>query len=194
LGKFEFGIEPQTRFHQGAATVALPLTKPSTAWHPSDTGWLRTIVNGERVESLEKYGAIPARLLISQIFIFSGVGKIIDPQGTMAQMEGRGMFWIPFFLVAAIVFELAGGFSVLLGYKARLGALALFLFLIPVTLTFHNFWTYPEDQKQQQMIMFMHNLTLMGGLLLLMSYGPGPFSLDRRNSTSHGRNPDRRFA
>lgn len=164
--------------------MALPLTKSSTAWHPSDTGWLWAVVNGARVESLERYGAFPARLLISQIFILSGFAKIMDPAATMAQMEGRGMFWIPFFFVGAILFELAGGLSVLIGYKARLGALALFLFLIPVTLTFHNFWTYPEDQQQMQMILFMHNLTLMGGLLLLMCYGPGALSLDRRNRTS----------
>jgi putative oxidoreductase len=164
--------------------MALPLTKPRPVWQPTDRGWLKAAVDGARVETLERYGAFPARLLISQIFIFSGFAKIMDPQGTMAQMEGRGMVWIPFFLVAAILFELAGGLSVLLGYKARLGALALFLFLIPVTLTFHNFWTYPEDEQKQQMIMFMHNLTLMGGLLLLMCYGPGALSLDRRSRTS----------
>ena len=81
--------------------------------------------------------------------------------------------------VAALLTELAGGLSLLLGHKARLGALALFLFLIPVTLTFHNFWTYTDPKEQQvNMLFFMHNLTLMGGLLLLMTIGPGPKSID----------------
>jgi putative oxidoreductase len=143
-------------------------------------------VAGEgRVEALEEYGTLAARILMSQVFLISAVMKIIDWSGTEAQMAGRGMFWIPFFHVAALLTELAGGLSLLLGYKARLGALLLFLFLIPVTLTFHNWWTYPDPKEQQvNMLFFMHNLTLMGGLLLLVTIGPGPLSLDlwRRRS------------
>jgi putative oxidoreductase len=133
---------------------------------------------------LEAYGALAARILISQIFIISGVMKVLDPPGTAAQMEGRGMFWIPFFLWSAAAVEVAGGVSLLVGYKTRLGALLLILFLIPVTFTFHNFWTYPPDERQQQMFNFMHNFTLMGGLLLLMIFGPGPLSVDLRRRAS----------
>jgi putative oxidoreductase len=133
-----------------------------------------------RIALLEQYGALAARILISQIFIISGIMKVLDPSGTAAQMEGRGMFWVPFFLWSAAAVEIAGGLSLLVGYKTRLGALALFLFLIPVTFTFHNFWTYPPNEQQQQMFNFMHNFALMGGLLLLMAFGPGPVSLDLR--------------
>ena len=78
--------------------------------------------------------------------------------------------FLPFFHVAALLTELGAGLSLLLGYKARLGALILFLFLIPVTLTFHNFWTYTDPKEHTvHMIMFMHNLALMGGLLLVGS-------------------------
>src|SRR2546430_1542756 len=94
------------------------------------------------------------RPLMSQIFLISGLGKVFDPSGTADQMASRGMFWIPFFLVGAIAFELLGGLALLLGYKARLAALALILYLVPVTLTFHNFWTYPPEQQRMQMIMF----------------------------------------
>ena len=73
------------------------------------------------------------------------------------------------------------GLSLLLGYKARLGALLLFLFLIPVTLTFHNWWTYADPKDQHtNMLFFLHNLALMGGLLLVMTWGPGPLSIDNR--------------
>src|SRR5207244_7382131 len=130
-------------------------------------------------EALERYGTLVARILLSQIFLLSGVMKIVDWSGTEAQMAGRSMFWIPFFHVAAMLVELGAGLSILLGYKARLGALALFLFLIPVTLTFHNFWTYADPKDQHfNMLFFMHNLTLMGGLLLVMTIGPGPLSID----------------
>jgi putative oxidoreductase len=137
-----------------------------------------------RVEAWERYGTLAARVLISQIFLLSGVMKVLDPAATAAQMEERGMFWVPFFLWAAVAVELGGGMSVLLGYKARLGALLLFLFLIPVTLTFHNWWTYPPEQQKVQMLFFLHNLTLMGGLLLLMTYGAGPLSLDRKGRSA----------
>jgi putative oxidoreductase len=152
----------------------------STALPSPAASFLRAFLSGgERVEVLERYGPLAARFLLSQIFLVSGVMKVLDPSGTSAQMESRGLFWVPFFLVAAILVELGGGLSLLLGCKARLGALALFLFLIPVTLTFHNFWTYPPEQQQMQMILFMHNLTLLGGLLLVMTFGPGPYSIDR---------------
>jgi putative oxidoreductase len=118
--------------------------------------------------------------LLSQIFLISGVMKIVDWSGTEAQMASRQMFWIPFFHVAALLVELGAGLSLLLGYKARFGALALGLFLIPVTLTFHDFWTYPPDQQPLQMILFMHNLALMGGLLLVVIHGSGPLGFDSR--------------
>jgi putative oxidoreductase len=144
------------------------------------TQFRRAFLEGEgSVEVLERYGPLAARLLISQIFLISGVMKVLAPSETAAQMEGRDMFWVPLFLWAAVAVELGGGLSLLLGYKARLGALVLFLFLIPVTLTFHNWWTYPDPKEQQvNMLFFLHNLTLMGGLLLVMTHGPGPLSID----------------
>src|SRR5829696_6186463 len=165
--------------------------RPSTDVSPSGierpaTNILWAFLGGDgRVEVLERYAPPVARLLIAQIFIISGIMKIMDPAGTAAQMEGRGMFWVPFFLWSAAAVELGGGLSLLFGYKTRPGALLLFLFLIPVTLTFHNFWTYADPKEQHiNMILFMHNLALMGGLLLVMTFGPGPFSLDRRRRSA----------
>src|SRR5262245_64275165 len=138
-----------------------------------------------RIESLERYGTLAARLLIAQIFVLSGIMKVLNPAETATQMQERHVFWVPFFLWAAAAVELVGGLSHLLGYKARLGALLLFLFLIPVTLTFHNWWTYADPKEQHvNMLFFMHNLTLMGGLLLVMTFGAGPISLDRRSGRS----------
>ena len=132
--------------------------------------------------ALERYGMFVARILMSQIFLISGVMKIVDWSGTEAQMAERGMFWIPFFHVAAMLVELGAGLALLLGYKARLGALILFLFLIPVTLTFHNWWTYAAPKEQYvNMLFFLHNLALMGGLLLVMTCGPGPLSFDLKD-------------
>jgi len=159
------GVRP----HDGSAGARYPVTE-----------CLRAFVAGDgRVEALEWYGTLGGRILICQIFLLSGVMKVMDPAGTAEQMAGRGMFWIPFFLWSAAAVEIGGGLALLLGFKTRLGALALFLFLIPVTLTFHNWWTYPDPKEQHvNMLFFAHNLTLMGGLFLVMTFGPGPISID----------------
>lgn len=115
-----------------------------------------------------------ARILLSAIYLVSGVNKILNPAGTQEYMAANGMFWTGLFLVLAIAIELAGGLSLLLGYKTRLGAIALIIFLIPATLIFH---TNLADPIQQ--IMFLKNLGLLGGLLLVMQSGPGRISLDR---------------
>ena len=143
---------------------------------------LRAFISGVgRVAVLDRYGPLTARILVSQIFLMSGINKLMNPAQTQHEMADKGMFWVPLFFVGAVVFELVGGLSLLLGYKARLGALILILFLIPVTLVFHSFWTYADPKEQMlNMILFMHNLTLIGGLLLFMTFGPGPLSFDRR--------------
>lgn len=75
----------------------------------------------------------------------------------------------------------AGGLSVLLGYRARLGAWALVLFLIPVTLTMHAFWKVTDPgMAQMQFAMFLKNVSILGGALLIAHFGAGPVSLDAR--------------
>lgn len=134
-------------------------------------------------ENPERIGSLIGRILLATIFILAGFGKITGWEGTAGYMTSRGMPAIPFFLTLAIIFELLGGLSILVGFKTKIGALALFLFLVPTTLVFHNFWTYPEAQQQMQMIMFLKNLAIMGGLLMLAAAGPGPLSLDGRRGS-----------
>jgi hypothetical protein len=87
---------------------------PATVEQPAP-GLLCAFARREgRVEILERCGSFVAQLLISQIFLVSGLQKILDPSGTAAQMRPRGMFWVPLFLAGAILFELGGGFSLLI--------------------------------------------------------------------------------
>jgi putative oxidoreductase len=139
------------------------------------------------MEKLERYLPLVGRLLLAQIFLASGLNKIGAWEQTAGYMASKGMPLVPLFLIAAIVFEVGGGLSIAIGYKARLGAAALIAFLIPVSLIFHNFWTYEGMERQVQMIMFMKNLAIMGGLAVLAGSGAGPLSLDRRNRTEIGR-------
>jgi len=81
------------------------------------------------------------------------------------------------------VVAIAGGLSILLGYRAKLGAWLLVLFLVPVTLLLHKFWTVTDPMMAQiQMILFMKNVSMLGGALLISHFGAGPFSLDARRS------------
>jgi putative oxidoreductase len=116
-----------------------------------------------------------ARILLCAIFIQSGVGKIVDPSGTQQYMAAYGMPLTSLFLIGAIVCEIFGSLSILLGFKARLGASLLVIFMIPTTLIFHT-----KLSDQVQMIMFMKNLAIIGGLLMVAYFGPGPISFDAK--------------
>lgn len=121
---------------------------------------------------MKKFASLIGRILLALIFLMSGVSKIGDFAGTQAYMESYGMPATAVFLVGAIVFEVAGALMIMLGYYARVGAIALIVFLIPATLIFHM-----DFGDRTQMIMFMKNLSIMGGLLFVTAYGPGSYSL-----------------
>jgi putative oxidoreductase len=81
------------------------------------------------------------------------------------------------------VVAIAGGLSILLGYRAKLGAWLIVLFLVPVSLMMHKFWTVTDPMMAQiQMVLFMKNVSMLGGALLISQFGAGPFSLDARRS------------
>ncbi|HEY9658934.1 MAG TPA: DoxX family protein [Allocoleopsis sp.] len=120
------------------------------------------------------YIPLIARILLAALFLWSGIGKILNPAGTQQYMASHGMPLTGLFLIAAIVIELGGGLSLLLGYKPRIGALALAVFLVVATLIFH---TNLSDSIQQ--IMFLKNLSILGGLLMVMQYGVGNIALRR---------------
>lgn len=122
---------------------------------------------------MEKYIPLLARAFLAAIFLKSGMDKILDFGGTQQTMAAKGIPLTVLFLLGAIVVELGGGLCVLLGYKARWGAIALFLFLIPTTLIFHA-----DFSQRLQVIQFMKNLAIMGGLLMVYYFGSGPVSLD----------------
>ncbi|MEX1098221.1 MAG: DoxX family protein [Planctomycetales bacterium] len=131
-------------------------------------------------DSLSKCCAPLGRLLLSMIFVMSGAMKLAQWDQTAQQMTKEGMLAVPFFLAAAAAVEICGGLSVLLGWQARYGALLLALFLVPVTAIFHDFWTYQEPERLNQMMHFSKNATIIGGLLMVAALGAGPVSLDAR--------------
>ena len=137
-------------------------------------------VNSENVQrdrknnSLDNLLSLAARVLLSALFLMSGINKILNPADTQQYMASYGMPLTGLFLMGAIALELAGGLSVLLGYKARWGAIALIIFLIPATLIFHT-----NFADQMQPIQFMKNLAILGGLLMIVQNGSGDIAIKR---------------
>lgn len=113
------------------------------------------------------------RLALGAIFLLSGLGKLADLSGTAAFMRSAHMPAVPFFLAGAIALEILGGLSVITGFKPRWGAAALILFLIPATVIFHGFWSYQGLERHLQMINFLKNVSIGGGLLYLFGTVPG---------------------
>jgi putative oxidoreductase len=137
--------------------------------------WERKPMKSPKMESgLSLLG----RCLLSLIFILSGLGKVGDWSGTAGFMAAKRMLAVPFFLTMVIFVELAGGLSVLLGFKARIGAWALVLYLTPVSLVFHNFWAFKDAEQRMQTINFLKNLAIMRGLLLVAVRGAGKLCID----------------
>ncbi|ACK72347.1 DoxX family protein [Gloeothece citriformis PCC 7424] len=125
---------------------------------------------------MEKFTPLLARILLSGIFIRSGFNKLLNPAMTQQYMESKGIPLAGILLVLAIIVLLAGGLSILLGFKARLGAWLLIGFLIPATLIFHTDFSISDE-----VIAFWKNLGLMGGLLMITAFGAGSLSFDERN-------------
>ena len=126
----------------------------------------------------QRYLPVIGRYMLAVIFVFSGWGKIAGFEGTVGFMAAKGLPLPQLLLPVAILIELGGGLALMLGWKARWAALVIFLFCIPTTLVFHNFWALPPEQAQGQMLHFLKNLALMGGLLYVVAFGAGAFSLD----------------
>jgi putative oxidoreductase len=115
------------------------------------------------------------RLLLVGIFLMSAIGNKIPNYGTTVEyMASEGVPFPGLMLAGAILFLIAGSISILFGYKARIGALLLLIFLVLATYWFHDFWTFEEAQpRQQQMIQFMKNLSMMGAMLIILARGAG---------------------
>jgi putative oxidoreductase len=119
------------------------------------------------------------RFLFALIFIMAGPRHFLSATIAFAASQGVPVasIAVPFSGALALV----GGLSILLGYRARIGAWLIVLFLVGVTPMLHQFWAVSDPMMQQiQMAMFFKNLSMMGGALLIAQYGAGPWSLDAR--------------
>ena len=130
--------------------------------------------------------AVPAlvgRILLSLMFLMSGLSKFSGLEGTAGYIASKGLPMPQVLALLAAVVEFVAALMVIVGWRARWGALALIVFTLLASFLFHNFWARPEAQKMMQQQAFMKNMAAIGGLLLVFAFGPGPLSLDARRST-----------
>jgi putative oxidoreductase len=130
----------------------------------------------------QNLAALVGRMLLALIFVFSGIGKVMDPAGTLGYMNSAGLPFPQLLLWASVVVEIGASAILVLGWKARWGAAALFLWMIPVTAVFHNPWAGDPAQAQMQMVHLLKNISIVGGLLLAIAFGPGDWAVERRSS------------
>lgn len=133
------------------------------------------------MDALNRYGPLAGRLLIAAIFVLSGFSKITGFDGTVGYIASKGLPLPQLGALAAIVVELGGGLLVIAGWKTRWAAAAMLVFTLAAAVLFHNFWAAAPDAAQNQMIHFMKNISMAGGLLYVLVFGSGPLSVDGRN-------------
>ena len=122
------------------------------------------------------------RILLATIFVLSGFGKLMAPAATIGYIESSGLPFATLGLAIAITVELGGGLLLAAGYKTRLVAAVLAGFSIVTGLAFHH-----AIGDQNQMIHLLKNFAMAGGLLQVVAFGAGAYSIDNRGTVSSGR-------
>lgn len=120
------------------------------------------------------------RLLFSAMFILSGINHFTQREALVGYARSAGVPLAELGVFVSGVMLLLGGLAVLLGLFARTGAALIALFLVAAALFVHDFWNFAAPEAQQQQVQFFKNLALAGGALLIIYFGPGPYSLRQR--------------
>jgi len=128
---------------------------------------------------MDKISQLVARIFLGHIFLLAGLSKVGAYEGTQGYMDAMG---IPGMLLPLVILlEVAGGLSIIVGWKTRWASYALAAFSVVAAVIFHN-----NFGDQMQMILFMKNIAIAGGFLLLAVHGAGAYSLDNRQATITG--------
>ena len=123
---------------------------------------------------------LAARLLVTPLFIYSGIGKILAFGVTASRLPGGEGGFGSFLAAGSIAIELGASLALILGIYTRCAALALIVFTILATLMFHNFWASPAAAVTAQTVNFLKNLGLIGLFAVIAAFGPGAYALRKK--------------
>jgi putative oxidoreductase len=132
------------------------------------------------LNNLQNPLALVARVLLAALFIPAGWGKIAGFAGTAGYVASVGLPAPQVLAGGALVVELLGGILLLIGLFTRWSALALALFCLLAAFLFHNYWAMPADKQMMQAMIFWKDLAIAGGLLAIVAFGAGAFSVDAK--------------
>jgi len=124
--------------------------------------------------------ALVARILLASLFLWSGLGKILGFSGTVGYIASVGLPFAALGAVIAIVVEFGGAIALILGFQTRIVALVMAIFTVVAGVLFHPYWSVPAEAAMITQIMFMKNVSIAGGLLMLTAFGAGALSLDAK--------------
>lgn len=124
------------------------------------------------------------RVLLALMFLMSGFAKFGGLEGTAGYIASKGLPMAQVLAIGAAVLEFGAAAMLIVGWHARWAALALAAFTVLASLVFHNFWALPAEQQMMQQLMFMKNVAVVGGLLVVFAFGPGALSLDQRRKAA----------
>lgn len=128
------------------------------------------------------------RILLSFIFLYDAYDSIFYFKDTKAKLTTYGVTWKQdWLIVGAIIFIILGGLMLLFGYRARLGAILLLSYWIPMTFIAHAYWEYEEPTRRLQALLFTKNVAIAGALMLVWANGTGQFSVRRILATTRVR-------
>ncbi len=131
------------------------------------------------METFRDAAALVGRVLLCAIFVMAGFEKIGGFAGNVAYAQGAGLPMPQVAVAIALAVELVGGLMVLVGFRARLGALAIAVFSAVAAFSFHRYWSMPPAQQVNDFLFFWKDLGLAGGMLMIAAFGPGRWSIDR---------------
>ncbi len=127
------------------------------------------------------YVSLAGRILLALMFIPAGFGKLTNIGGTAGYIASGGLPFPSLLAVLAGALELFGGLALVIGFKVRWVGLAMALFTLVASMVFHPFWSVPEAQQMVTKLLFMKNISVVGGMLLISALGAGALSVDERN-------------
>ena len=133
-----------------------------------------SIMNGKHA-----YLSLLARFLLSLLFLYSGIGKLMTPEATIAYIGKAGLPFPPAAYAVALVIELGFALALALGYRTAFVAIVMSIFTLMADLAFHASFA-----EKMQVISFLKDIAICGGLLQIIASGPGWFSIDARQKQS----------
>lgn len=132
------------------------------------------------MNSNQSMAMLIGRILMGTIFLVAGIRKAMAIAGTAGYMAKFGVPMADVLVYGAVLLEIVGGLALILGWQTKAFAWILAIFTVVITPIFHGFWSFPPDQFVGQLNHFLKNLSVIGGLVYLATFGAGAMSIDKR--------------